>query len=307
MLVEVINGLLGAGKTTFLMNRLDENSAKEKTAVLVNEFGQIGLDGLILSGASPNVVELPNGCICCTLNVDLRNQIKTIAETYQPDRLFIEPTGVATIRNLLGVLRSLSLEKYIDDILITVVVDASMLEELIDLNIGFVDAQIRAAHTIVVNKCDKVQAEKRAKLFQVLLKMNPGAEVIFTTHGKPLTEQFHNSKVSKALASEEQQQEPTPEEPLKHYKQYSKVIEKSFQLPELRELFQGLLRGEYGAVDRAKGLFKTQEGQWLRIDLASREISEAVLPGDFSAGRIIVIGTALDKEGLERAINSCLV
>lgn len=113
MRVDVVNGFLGSGKTTLIKNILLECPGREKIAVLVNEFGETGIDGELLGDSGAEVVELANGCICCTLKADMKSQIAYIAGRYKPQRLIIEPTGIATIGNVLGVLKSLSLAEHI--------------------------------------------------------------------------------------------------------------------------------------------------------------------------------------------------
>ena len=96
--IEIISGFLGAGKTTFLNQYLPLLSGK--TAVIENEFGDVGLDGDLIREKVP-VRELYAGCICCTLAIDFRQSIREIAETYQPDRIVIEPSGIGKLSDVI--------------------------------------------------------------------------------------------------------------------------------------------------------------------------------------------------------------
>lgn len=307
MHIDVINGLLGAGKTTFLLNLLDQMSIEEKVVVLVNEFGEIGIDGDLLGGQGADVVELPNGCICCSLNADLRNQIRTIAETYQPHRLVIEPTGVATIKNLMGVLRSLSLEKYIDDIRIMLVVDASMIFEILNQNRGFVESQLEMAQVIIINKCDKVSSGEIERIQEFIKNVNSSGQIFLTTFGRVLNNVISDRKAyaRKSRRGNGHHHEHEHELPLKKYEQFSKTSSGIFDPDRLRNLFALIKDERFGPVDRAKGIFRLTDS-WVRIDLASREISEVVLEQDFNSSKIMVIGTNLEKDILKKEFNSCL-
>jgi len=304
MHVDVINGLLGAGKTTFLLNILDQKSPEEKIAVLVNEFGEIGIDGDLLGGQGADVVELPNGCICCTLNADLKNQIRVIAETYQPDILYIEPTGIATIKNLMGILKSLSLEKYIDELRTFVILDAGSFWEILGQNRGFVETQIEMGDIIVVNKCDKVDSSELDKIIGQIKQVNTSAQIVCTSFGRGWAKQTCPGKAQYS-ANQDFDGIKEPEAPLKQFQQFSTTSGGTFDLVKLRQLFGMLKDNRFGSVDRAKGIFCTAGG-WVRVDLASHEVRESVLSRDFAASKIIVIGTMLQKAVIRNEFKKCL-
>ncbi len=315
MKIDVINGLLGAGKTTYLLNLLEEMEPGEKTAVLVNEFGEIGIDGDILGGHGANVVELPNGCICCTLTADLRSQVREIAENFAPGRLLIEPTGIATIKNLLGILNSLSLEKYIDEIRVILVIDAANLREIISQNRSFVENQIKAAHVIAVNKCDRVDAGEISWIMAFIRSINTTAEIFLTIHGRVISRdgvaeidsagkgsKLHNGE---SIGEEAPEVFAAPETPLKRYEQFSTTSNGIFDLKKLRDLFGGINRQAFGLVDRAKGIFRITGDNWIRLDLASGEIEESGVRTGLTSSKIIVIGTNLRKDLLKEEFRSC--
>src|SRR5210317_1714691 len=93
--VIIISGFLGAGKTTLLKKILTWESDLSDTVVIVNEFGDVGIDGSLLKNAGSDVVELTGGCICCTMKADLNQTLKKIWREFNPRQIFIESTGVA--------------------------------------------------------------------------------------------------------------------------------------------------------------------------------------------------------------------
>ncbi|MCB9522569.1 MAG: GTP-binding protein [Myxococcales bacterium] len=106
--VHLICGFLGVGKTTTLRHVLDRRPADERWAVLVNEFGEIGIDGALLDAGEDGVAvkELPNGCICCTGGLMLRQAALRLLRDHRPHRLFIEPTGLASPATVVDLFRS---------------------------------------------------------------------------------------------------------------------------------------------------------------------------------------------------------
>ena len=309
MKIDVVNGLLGAGKTTYLLNLLTQKEPNEKLIVLVNEFGEVGIDGDILSGQGAGVVELPNGCICCTLTADLRSQIKEIAEEFQPDRLLIEPTGIATIKNLLGILKSLSLEKYIDDISVTLVIDAASFREIIAQNRGFVETQMEAAEVIVVNKCDRVDDTEIGWITDFIRHVNSKGHILLTIHGmitKDLTgNEGHKEEDSLLGTLGDIGPAAGPEVPLKRYEQFSTSSNAVFDINKLRILFREIKDDGFGSIERAKGIFRIAGNEWVRIDLASHEINEKTIKNEFQSSKIIVIGTNLSKDILKERFIGC--
>ncbi len=178
--VTIITGFLGSGKTT-LLNYILQNQQGIKTAVLVNEFGEIGIDNDLIVATGEDMVELNNGCICCTINEDLVNAVhKVLARSEQIDYLVVETTGVAdplpVALTFLGTeLRDLT---RLDSII--TLVDAANFS--IDLfNSEAAQSQITYGDIILLNKTDLVD-EADVDLLEVRLRdMKEGARIIRTT------------------------------------------------------------------------------------------------------------------------------
>jgi G3E family GTPase len=178
--VTIITGFLGSGKTT-LLNHILQNQQGIKTAVLVNEFGEIGIDNDLIVATGEDMVELNNGCICCTINEDLVNAVhKVLARSEQIDYLVVETTGVAdplpVALTFLGTeLRDLT---RLDSII--TLVDAANFS--IDLfNSEAAQSQITYGDIILLNKTDLVD-EADADILELRLRdMKEGARIIRTT------------------------------------------------------------------------------------------------------------------------------
>ena len=99
--IDVISGFLGAGKTTLIKKLFKSAFANEKVVLIENEFGEIGIDGGFLEAAGIEVREINSGCICCSLQGDFEESLKMVVETYHPDRIVIEPSGVGKLSDVL--------------------------------------------------------------------------------------------------------------------------------------------------------------------------------------------------------------
>jgi putative photosynthetic complex assembly protein 2 len=186
--VEIIAGFLGAGKTTYLTNRLRELATADqkisgKSVVLVNDFSSVGIDGSLLSGQGADVVELPNGCICCSLRDDLATQLQETVARFAPDRVLIEPSGVADIASLIGVMARPELAGFVREMNITTVIDAgAFLADYATLPAHF-SAQARLASMLVINKADLVSAAQRNVVAETLRRLNPAVRIVTARYG----------------------------------------------------------------------------------------------------------------------------
>ena len=101
MKIDIFSGFLGAGKTTLIKKLIQEAYTGEKVVLIENEFGEIGVDSGFLQEAGINVTEMNSGCICCSLVGDFSKALKQTAETYHPDRILIEPSGVGKLSDVI--------------------------------------------------------------------------------------------------------------------------------------------------------------------------------------------------------------
>ena len=178
--IDVFSGFLGAGKTTLIKKLLKEALDGSKTVLIENEFGEIGIDGGFLKEAGIEIKEMNSGCICCSLVGDFGTSLREVIETYAPERILIEPSGVGKLSDVL---------KAVDDVAVTLnvqvnsavaVVDASKAKMYIK-NFGeFFINQIAYAGTIILSRTDKVTPEKLEECVALIREHNQKATIITT-------------------------------------------------------------------------------------------------------------------------------
>jgi len=178
--VTIITGFLGSGKTT-LLNHILTNQQGVKTAVLVNEFGEIGIDNELVVSTDENMVELSNGCICCTINNDLVDAVYKVLEREEKlDYLVVETTGLAdplpVAMTFLGSeLRDLTRL----DSIITVVDAANYSLDLFNSEAAL--SQITYGDVIILNKTDLVDETTLQELEKKINNIKEGSRIIRTT------------------------------------------------------------------------------------------------------------------------------
>ncbi len=162
--VNILTGFLGSGKTTTLLHLLAHKPADEKWAILVNEFGEIGIDGALLADRGATLKELPGGCLCCVNGFPLQVGLNMLLKQNQPDRVIIEPTGLGHPKQLLTLLRSAVYQPWITvEATLTLLDPRQLADARIAENHTFRD-QLTAADIIIANKRDRWSDDDRARL-----------------------------------------------------------------------------------------------------------------------------------------------
>ena len=177
----LLTGFLGAGKTTLLKRILSWEADLSETVVLVNEFGNIGIDGVLLKESGSDVIELTSGCICCTLSADLHQSLMRIWNRFKPRRILIESSGVADPKSIAPILKEPGLSRLMDLKRTVTVLDADFWEAREAFGPLFYN-QLAMADLILLNKIDLVAAEKISQFLGEIHEVIPDSQVVPTIH-----------------------------------------------------------------------------------------------------------------------------
>jgi len=330
MIVDIVFGFLGAGKTTFITRVLKEWGSKEKTVVLVNEFGEVGIDGELLAAEGGNVVEMPSGCICCTLQADFRAQLLEISRAIRPERVIIEPTGVATIAQVRSIIAAQLFEKTIRQINDILIADATGFMGLYKANRHFVESQVENADVVLLNKCDKVDKTKAVVTRSAISAINPEVTVLMAEFGAVDWADYHlalsaapRSKRTRIEDEHNQVKDEAKnlmseavsrghphfheEEDALGYESYGCVFgDLSFDRSALEAFFRELNEPNFGISEivRAKGIFRLGD-RGILMELASGEFSFQPM-GQLKESKISIIGKELNREMIGAALERCV-
>ncbi|CAH7064067.1 Cobalamin biosynthesis protein CobW [Vibrio chagasii] len=320
----IITGFLGVGKTTAILNLMKNKPADENWAILVNEFGEIGVDGSLIQGNDNKQVfirEVPGGCMCCAAGLPMQIALNQLLSEAKPDRLLIEPTGLGHPKEVLEVLSSehyrkvLSLQKNVT------LVDARKLSDTRYSEHDTFNQQITIADTIVGNKVDLYQSGDEEKLAEYVAQVcHPDTKLIFAHHGKIPFGEFdgdtnfyhhqahghhhhHHHEQDKPLASEL----PMPESGMIKASNQGEGFEsigwrfsadKLFDRQQLLKVLVGL------KAERMKAVFITQSGIF-GYNLTEDGLTECELD-ECNETRIEVIGYSIDND-LESQLLACQI
>ena len=178
--IDIVSGFLGAGKTTFIKKLLKEALADTKVVLIENEFGEIGIDGGFLKEAGIEIKEMNSGCICCSLVGDFGTSLREVLDTYAPERVLIEPSGVGKLSDVMKAVQDAMADREVELNSAVAVVDACKCKMYIK-NFGeFFVNQIEHAGTIVLSRTDKLSEEKLAVCVAMIREHNAKATIITT-------------------------------------------------------------------------------------------------------------------------------
>ena len=180
--VTILSGFLGAGKTT-LLNHILSNQQGVKTAVLVNEFGEIGIDNDLIVATDDDTVELSNGCICCSINDELLSAVERILERPSPmDYIVVETTGLADpLPVAMTFLGSELRDSTRLDSIITLIDAENFDDNVLDTQVG--RAQVVYGDILLLNKCDLVPEQRLKDLEQTLRAVKNDARILYSVKG----------------------------------------------------------------------------------------------------------------------------
>lgn len=319
--IDIFSGFLGAGKTTLIKKLIAEAYTGEQLVLIENEFGEIGIDGGFLQEAGINITEMNSGCICCSLVGDFGKALQQVMDTYHPDRILIEPSGVGKLSDVIRAVQNLQMH----DVVLngfTTVVDATKAKMYMK-NFGeFFNNQVEHASAIILSRTAGMSREKLDTCVALLREKNPTATIVTTPwdelNGKQLLAAMERRDTLSA-ALEELAEEQEHEHHHHHddeecscgchdhdhhhhhadevFTSWGKETAHPYEKQELAAALEALDTGDYGQVLRAKGIVAGTDGKWLHFDYVPGEV-EIRNGAAGVTGRLCVIGAELKEDAL---------
>ena len=310
--VSILTGFLGAGKTT-LLNYILKGQSRYKFAVIVNEIGKIGIDGQLVENQKDEMVELSNGCVCCTVRKDLVQAIQRLLKRGGFDYILIETTGIAdpgpvaqTFVNIPALQRFVQL-----DAIITVVDAEQILTQMSETEVA--TDQIAMADFVLLNKTDLVDEAHLGKVGEKIRALNPHTRILRTRQSEvPLDEllDIHAFDVDRKIAADADFLNEMKEGRHHHdIVSYSFAFEQPFDIQRFEKFVQRLSDKE--KVYRSKG-FVSLAGQDRRAIFHGVNNrfhifwDRAWNPDEVRGSQLVFIGKKLDSTAIERGLRGCL-
>ncbi|HJN19202.1 MAG TPA: GTP-binding protein [Armatimonadota bacterium] len=300
--VHILAGFLGAGKTSLLNHVLRNMPGGQKLALIVNDFGEIPIDGELIDRGSYNMRELSSGCICCTLAGPLTSSLAELAETEQPDLILMETTGVAKTDQIARLLAGGKLADLVHCGNVVCVVDAVVFPK-IEANIPVVAEQVKCCNTVLINKADLITAEALDDVRARVEYLAPPEVVIRETqHGETDVDLVLDERPVYFTAVYSRGRPRVEASPGHSFKSASIEMAGRLSCAKLVSLL-GEMAGE---LVRAKGIVDTDEGaKVFQMSQAGTDISDWDRPVETS--RLVFIGEAIDEGFLAERLKAIVV
>ena len=310
--VSILTGFLGAGKTT-LLNYILKGQSQYKFAVIVNEVGKIGIDGQLVENQRDEIVEMSNGCVCCTVRKDLVQGIQKLLKKGGFDYILIETTGIAdpgpvaqTFVNIPALQRFVQL-----DAIITVVDAEQILKQMQETEVA--TEQIAMADFVLLNKTDLVDETQLGRISEKIRTLNPHTRILRTAQSEvPLTEllDIHAFDVDRKLAVDADFLNEMKAGRHHHdITSHSFAFEQAFDVERFEKFVQRLSDKE--KVYRSKGFIalKGQDRRAIFHGVNNRFHifwDRAWKPEEARGSQLVFIGKKLDATAIERGLRACL-
>ncbi|MDD5172414.1 MAG: GTP-binding protein [Candidatus ainarchaeum sp.] len=287
--ITVITGYLGAGKTTLLLRIAEERGIR--IAIVMNEFGQMPVDGKILEGKGIRIAELAGGCVCCSLSGEFSAAVAELQEKAKPEWIVVETTGVAEPAALAYDIQE-SMPGLRLDAIVTVVDADSMVRFP---NLGHTGReQIELADILVLNKIDLVSDDDRSEVMERIRGMNPRAAI--------LESERCDIDVGVVFGIKRD----TPAVKHKTHDIQFEYFDYASDRMMAHGAFIAFLEGLPKAIYRSKGFVRTDKGSYLMNYVAGRHAFEG-----FKAERTELVfigkGALAHKESVAKALDRIMV
>lgn len=303
--IDIISGFLGAGKTTLIKKLLDSDLKKERLAIIENEFGEVSIDGDLLKGTNIDIKEINSGCICCSLVGDFKEAIREIVKKYSPDRILIEPSGVAKLSDIVKSC------KEIENVEVNntyTVIDVLNYKTYLN-NFGeFYKDQIKKAETIIASKRNNTEnhidevvksiksLNKNCNIITATLDEFEGNDILYISKKKV----DNKLSINRAVSFQKTAVIHKGHKASSVFNSWGIETKKNFSRVLLKNIFTEKINTEdYGNILRGKGIVQLEEGKWVEFHYTPGNFQMNAIASQ-KVGKIAIIGESIDTKKLDR-------
>lgn len=292
--INIVSGFLGCGKTTFL-NKVIPNM-QGSNALIENEFGNIGIDGDLIQHSLP-IKEIYSGCICCTVKENFNKALEELVLEYKPDNIFIEPSGVGSLSDILKVCNRVSLNSTLNIKIkdVITIVDVDSFNDYSENFGSFYLDQIENAQMIFLSHFENLVDSEVEEIIEKISLINPKATIFkepwISLSGEEIVETI-NSMESYDI---ELKDRPAFLAANKMFQTFSIDKLRAFSEKEIDKILLSLNQQEYGFIVRAKGIVQLSTKKLVYFDYTPHHYHWEYLE-TVKTTKVTVIGSNLDKK-----------
>ena len=300
--LDIISGFLGSGKTTLIKKYL-EAYKNEKIVVIENEFGKIGIDKDIIKKDGLEIIELQNGCICCSMKLNFKDTILKVINDFNPERIIIEPTGVAMLSEIVSIISNEEIKAKCKISSLITVLDAINYFDYIDSFGEFFEDQFLNANLILLSKTQNLNQNEINNIIDSLKQLDKNLNILIKDWDKISIKNLKSECNLNTLKYK------TKEDKYKNIdlsmNEISTVSFSDFKIKDvekLKEIFDNFKNREYGEIIRSKGFLKTSSGNVFEFNYVNGILDICNSDVDTNS-KICIIGKKLEKEKLKKLLS----
>ncbi len=299
--VHLISGFLGTGKTTALKSLIEQKDPAEKWVVVVNEFGEIGIDGAVLSQDGIPVAEISGGCLCCVAGPQMGSTIASLLKEQRPDRIMIEASGLAHAASVIDELRAKPFEKDLEVAAVFTVVDPRQFIHPDYAQQPLYKDQIGVCDVLVASKTDLCTPEQLALFREKAAALFPPKAKIAEVENARLAIEWLDVPV---VEKPRYRLRALPDNSMGFQSQgYTFPAGRDFDGEKLTRFFDDLPKMTEGLV-RAKGVFQVL-GTWVWLNWVDGQWGASQVSWRRDS-RFELIAKSFDADAIERRLNDAL-
>ncbi len=281
----LVSGFLGVGKTTLIMDILDNLPKDQTTMMIENDFGSVNLDSMFLKGYDLKITEINAGCICCSLVGDFEKAIVEIERDYNPNNIIIEPSGVANTSQLVNIALALDYDYHLNSINI---IDVRSHFLYLKNFKEFYENQILSANIIVINRVEKMTDEEIEKVRESLNAINEAATVFVDRGDLDIGEIISDKNIYKKIYDADMNIENI----FTNYSSISLILPKRYKNEVFLKAIDSII--EAGGIKRIKGIVNLKDGTY-KVDYVLGDEVKLEPYKHRGVGKIAFIGENYDK------------
>lgn len=299
--LDIVSGFLGAGKTSFIKRILQAFETKEeKIVILINEFGDMGIDGDLVKRDGYDIYEITKGCLCCSLKEDFTSTLLKISKDIAPDRVILEPSGIFVVQEAMELItRNGISDKYKINNLITIV-DTIYFSQNYNNISTFLKKQIQSASKLILSKVQFITEKEKEKVIIELKQLNKNAKIY-----KKSWDNYSNEEILEILGEKRSQWKYNNHIPFKtnsfkikhNYEYYSIKTEDYFDRESIIQLMEEIIEGKYGKIVRSKGILLGKPHN-IEFQYTDENYNIEIFPKVMLQSKMIFIGEDIKKEKL---------
>jgi G3E family GTPase len=300
--VDIISGFLGAGKTTFIRKMMQDLYSRDQVVILENEFGKINIDKETLGREGYTVKPIHASCICCTGILDLTTGIKDILREFGPDRIIIEPTGIAKLSDVKKILLSKELNELCDIDHVITIVDARNYRARIMVSKDFFENQLRSSEVIFLSKTDGMDTESINNVETEIQKIQPSGLIVKQPWDEISASQLKTLIEYKNETKGNGHQVRMLQYHNNDFESYEIITEHAIASEVIKNFLKEAEHGAYGEVHRVKGIFCNTDGNWLSVEFVPGEVILLPIERDkvtTAQSMLCILGRELQRDKLD--------